>query len=387
MEHEERRPPAVLIVEDDLDTRANLQDILELDGYAAELFSSAGEVLGGADLTRYLAILLDRRLPDGCGDDLLPHLREAAPETPVILITGYADLKAAVTALRHGAVDFLPKPIDPDLLRSRLRRISEEHRMRDELAEAQRKLIESARLAAIGQTVASISHEARNELFAMDIGLEMLAEMLADRQQALKVVSRLREGRNRLHRHFEDVRSFAAPIHLERTVSSVQEIWRGAWSSLESIHRDRKASLREETGDVDLTLPVDVFRLEQVFRNLFENSLAACPDPVEISVTCSRPSGSADCILLTLRDNGPGLTPEQQRKVFDAFFTTRSDGTGLGMTIVKRIVEAHGGTISAGDEAGQGAEFHLSLPAFKRAVPPGISPASGSLPPYVAATG
>ncbi|MCA9114739.1 MAG: response regulator [Planctomycetaceae bacterium] len=375
MEQGGGRQPAVLIVEDDLDTRANLQDVLELDGYESELFSSVGEVLAAADLTGYLAILLDRRLPDGSGDELLPYLQETVPEIPVILITGYADLEAAVTALRNGAVDFLPKPIDSDLLRSRLRRIGEELRMREELAEAQRKLIESARLAAIGQTVASISHEARNELFAMDVGLEMLAEMLADRPQQLKVVGRLREGRNRLNRHFEELRSFASPIHLERTISSVREIWRSAWSSLESIRRNRDTSLKEEIGDVNLTLPVDEFRLEQVFRNLFENSLAACPDPVEISVICAQPPGCSEEILLTIRDNGPGLTPEQQQKVFDPFYTTRANGTGLGMTITKRIVEAHDGTISAVATSGRGAEFRISLPFSAEAERSGIRPA------------
>ena len=126
---------------------------------------------------------------------------------------------------------------------------------------------------------------------------------------------------------------------------------------------------------MNLTLPVDEFRLEQVFRNLFENSLAACPDPVEISVICAQPPGCSEEILLTIRDNGPGLTPEQQQKVFDPFYTTRANGTGLGMTITKRIVEAHDGTISAVATSGRGAEFRISLPFSAEAERSGIRPA------------
>lgn len=106
----------------------------------------------------------------------------------------------------------------------------------------------------------------------------------------------------------------------------------------------------------------DAGRLEQVFRNLFENSLAACTDPVRIRINCSAVhDGDQDAIAIVVRDNGPGLTPTQRERVFEAFFTTKSRGTGLGMAIVKRIVEAHGGQIIVGQST-PGAEFILTLP-------------------------
>jgi signal transduction histidine kinase len=234
--------------------------------------------------------------------------------------------------------------------------------MRKKLAEAQCKLVQSERLALIGEAIAAISHEARNELSGLSTGLALLPMILDDRDTVVEVIGHLRASEGRLHRLFEDVRSFAAPVQLQRAICDVNDLWRRAWSSLKPAWEKRDVSFGEELNGMPLELMGDAFRLEQVFRNLFENSLAACADPVAISISCSEAMGKKGWISLAVRDNGPGLNTEQKQKVFDAFFTTKASGTGLGMAIAKRIVEAHGGTITVGEEAIHGAEFVLALP-------------------------
>ena len=114
---------------------------------------------------------------------------------------------------------------------------------------------------------------------------------------------------------------------------------------------------------MDMCCQVDPFRLEQVFRNILENSLAACPDPVRIVVRCEATEiDGHPAVRVSVRDNGPGLGPEQRQRIFDPFFTTKTKGTGLGMAIAERIVEAHGGRIAVGDGPGRGAEILLTLP-------------------------
>ncbi len=113
MGNQEEYSFSVLIVEDDPDAWENQRDILKLDGYEAELACSIRDVLAQNRLDRFAVILLDRKLPDGSGDGLLPYFREFAPEIAVILITGHADVQGVVTALRHGAADFLTKPMEP----------------------------------------------------------------------------------------------------------------------------------------------------------------------------------------------------------------------------------------------------------------------------------
>src|SRR5262249_12176498 len=118
-----------------------------------------------------------------------------------------------------------------------------------------------------------------------------------------------------------------------------------------------------ETSGLDLRCPVDQFRLGQVFRNILENALAACPDPVEIKVTCVRiEMDGQPAVQIAFRDNGPGLNAEQRQRIFDPFFTTKAKGTGLGMAIARRIVEAHGGQIAVGAGTERGAEIIVTLP-------------------------
>jgi signal transduction histidine kinase len=99
----------------------------------------------------------------------------------------------------------------------------------------------------------------------------------------------------------------------------------------------------------------------QVFRNLFENSLAACTDPVEIEIAAQEIERGGRFAEIRVRDNGPGLKPEQRERVFEPFYTTKSKGTGLGMAIVRRTIDAHGGRVFVGEHR-SGAEFVIQLP-------------------------
>src|SRR6516165_3659429 len=123
----------VLVVDDDPDTRSNLCDILELDDYRIETAGTAAEVLRRSDWDRVAAILLDRRLPDGNAEELLPQLRQLAPEAAILIVTGYADLQGAIAALRQGAADYILKPINADALRASLTRIAERRRSAEEI--------------------------------------------------------------------------------------------------------------------------------------------------------------------------------------------------------------------------------------------------------------
>jgi signal transduction histidine kinase len=94
-----------------------------------------------------------------------------------------------------------------------------------------------------------------------------------------------------------------------------------------------------------------------------ENSLAACGDPAEIEIIChDAQHDGAPAVCVYVRDNGPGLTNEEKNRIFEPFFTTKSKGTGLGMAIAQRIIEAHQGNIAVGAGQHSGAEFIITLP-------------------------
>ncbi|HEV3255322.1 MAG TPA: protoglobin domain-containing protein [Gemmataceae bacterium] len=231
------------------------------------------------------------------------------------------------------------------------------------LKQAQEQALQAERLATLGQMVAGLAHESRNALQLIQASVEMLVPEVEDRPEALALVADIQAAEDRLHRLFEDIRGYAAPINLERNLYHLAKVWREAWGQLASLRSGRQVELREESGGTDLECPVDLFSLERVFRNIFENSLAACGDPVRIDIRCldARQNGRA-FLEVAVRDNGPGLAPEQREKIFQPFYTTKRHGTGLGMAIAKRIVEAHGGRIAVGDGASPGAEILIWLP-------------------------
>jgi PAS domain S-box-containing protein len=235
-----------------------------------------------------------------------------------------------------------------------------------DLNAAQERALRVERLAAIGQTVAALAHESRNALQRAQACLRLLALEVQDRPKASDYLERIEKAMAGLYRLFEDVRAVTTPSRMECAKCDLRTLWREAWEQLEGAREGRDCTLTEDVADGDLTCVCDSFRLVQVFRNLFDNALAAAPDPARITVRAApdyRDGRPAVCVSVS--DNGPGLTAEQRANVFEPFFTTKPGGMGLGLALVRRIVEAHGGTVEAVDSAG-GAVIRVTLPRGER---------------------
>lgn len=223
--------------------------------------------------------------------------------------------------------------------------------------------IEAERLAAVAQVAAGLSHESRGALQRIGASAEMLEIELEGNPGALKHVARIQQSQMHLHRLLDDVQSYAALGTLDRSPVAISETWREAWQLLLRQRRGRDAMLQEFVAVENPVLNGDRYRLVQVFRNILDNSLAAAPDPVRIQLHCEHSVlGDSPALRIVIRDNGQGLDEHQRRRIFEPFYTTKPNGTGLGMAIAQRIVEAHGGTIVVGDSWIGGAEIIIELP-------------------------
>ncbi|HWE37563.1 MAG TPA: ATP-binding protein [Isosphaeraceae bacterium] len=233
-----------------------------------------------------------------------------------------------------------------------------------EVKRAQERALQAERLAAIGEMVAGLAHEGRNAMQRSQACLEMLALADRDRPESLDLIARTQRALDDLHRTYEDVRGYASPIRLEPRPCDLRDVWREAWLHLDVARRGRAATLRDGPDSADTRCVADPFRLGQVFRNLLDNALAAGRPDAPVTVTIrAEPAvlDGQDALRAVVADDGPGLDAEGRRRVFDPFFTTKAKGTGLGMAIARRVVEAHGGRIAVGDE-GPGAVFLITLP-------------------------
>jgi PAS domain S-box-containing protein len=231
-----------------------------------------------------------------------------------------------------------------------------------DLETAQQQAVRLERLAAVGEMAAGLAHESRNILQRSQACLARLHWKLEGQVEALDLLARAETAHADLVRLYEDVRRYAAPLSMHLVPCDLAAIWREVWADLLAIG-PRDAALDEDLPEGDRTCWVDRFRLGQVFRNILENSLAACADPVRVRITCRDVElGEAPALEVHITDNGPGLSAEQRARLFEPFYTTKVKGTGLGMAIVKRIVEAHRGTVSVGNDTRPGTEIIISLP-------------------------
>lgn len=357
----EALPLNIFVIEDDVEACDNLRDILELDGHHVEFAHAAASALDSGSLAAASVILLDWKLPDATALQLLPRLAEAAPDAEVIIITGHGDFDRAVSALRQGAADYLLKPINPQALKSSLERLAHRRWLALEKHKAAEQLVQSERLAAIGEAMTGLAHESRNALQRSQAYLELLEAVVSDQPEAVELVHRIQEAQHHLHQLYEEVRQYAAPIRIEPHPCSIPELVQETWAFLKHSYTGRDVHLELNPTCDDSVCKADRFMLQQVIRNVLENSLAACADPVRIECTCRvEGEGKAARFVISIRDNGPGLNAEQRRRIFEPFYTTKTRGTGLGMTLCRRIVEAHGGQIDVGP--GPGAEIIISLP-------------------------
>jgi len=232
-----------------------------------------------------------------------------------------------------------------------------------ELKDAQEKLLQTERLAGIGQMITGLAHESRNALQRMQACLEMLALEVEDRPAAMDYVGRIQKAQDYLGQLYEEVRNYAAPIHLDRKACDLRRLWGAAWADLELTRRGRPFELLDETAGTDLTCRVDPFAFGQVFRNILDNAIDACPEGGQIAFSCEEAEEQGrPAVRLTICDSGGGVSPEQARRMFQPFFTTKTKGTGIGLAIVRRILEAHGGRIDVGKGRLPGAALVLTVP-------------------------
>ena len=360
---------SVLIVEDDDDARSNMEDILSIDGYQIETVSHCLPAINAIESRQFDSIIVDWRLPDGNGGDLINAIKRQVPDMPVVVVTGAREFDTAVTALRRGVYDFLTKPINPDALRSLLSRLVERKQHLAEIESAQEKVLSSERLAAIGQMVTGLAHESRNAFQRSHACLAELSLDLEEMPESLKLVLKVQKALDDVNQLLEEVRNYAAPIVLERRDCDLPELVRESWQQILDAKGAVDVQIEIKTGNgFPKTIRGDRNRFVQVFRNLLENAWFAMTElgTIVVSFDLAQKKQNSQMVSISFSDDGKGVDAENRDEIFAPFFTTKTKGTGLGLAICRRIVEAHNGTLFVTDAETGGAKFVVELPAIHK---------------------
>jgi two-component system sensor histidine kinase HydH len=362
--HPAPRRPRVLVVDDNRAQVENLREMLEEAGYAVPVAGSCAQAEAAAR-DGFDVALVDLRLPDGDGTELAPRLKEASPDSEVVLLTGFATLESARDAVRAGACAYLVKPVRPQELLVTLEQAMRQVRLHKEKRDLARRAAVAEKLAAVGTMTAGLSHEIRNPLNAAALQLAVLerrVQKLPLREQAplLEPLHLVRDEIRRLDHILEDFLQFARPREFSPRPVEVAPAIDRVLTLLEGDAERRGVRILREFEEVP---PVagDEERLRQVVMNLALNSLSAMPQGGWLRVSCGVPD-DREMVEILVDDSGPGVAPEIRERIFEPFYTTKAEGSGLGLPIVHAIVTQHGGSIGVEEAPEGGARFALRIP-------------------------
>lgn len=218
----------------------------------------------------------------------------------------------------------------------------------------------TAKMAALGKIMSGVAHEVKNPLNAMVLQLEMLKTKLGEEQLSvapeLKILT---DELRRLDRVVKTFLDFTRPVELRRSETDIESLIREVFTLAEPQARQNNVQLRFEANGRLPRLPLDSDLIKQALLNVVLNGCQAMPSGGMLTVT---PHAFEDHVDLEVRDEGVGIPPEAQPKVFSLFFSTKPGGTGVGLAMAFRIVQMHNGSMDFSSEPGQGTTFRVSLP-------------------------
>jgi signal transduction histidine kinase len=381
--------PRILVVDDERRAVELLVRTLRGDG-RVETAASGDEAWARLQREPCDLVISDQRMPGMTGVELFRLLAERDEHVGRVLLTGYTDLEATVDAINRGRVHaYLHKPCAPDDVRltargvlERMRLARDNARLASELAgknaelertlgslrEVQARARHAEQLAAIGRMIAMIAHDLRTPLSVIRAAGAELARgadglaAAALRDLGGEVVSEADAMERMCGELLEVTRISEGGAHL-------------AEADLDAVVAAAVAPLAELAAhagvDVDMdlaaavSLPLDADRLQRALRNLVRNACEAMPDGGLLRIVTRREGEAA---TLAVVDNGPGIPAEIADRLFEPFVTSgKRGGSGLGLAVVRKVVDDHGGSVTAGKAEGGGTAFRVRLPL----APPG----------------
>ncbi|QLA16140.1 sensor histidine kinase [Desulfolutivibrio sulfoxidireducens] len=368
-------PDRVLLVDDEVEFAALLAERLAARGLSVVVAHDAEQALrvlrGRSDPLAPAAAevdvaVLDVNLPGKSGLDILRELKAELPHVEAIMLTGAAEVGTAVAGMKLGAVDYLLKPVDVEVLVAAIRQAT--GRRAEKLAGL--RMIETGKLAAVGGLAEGVAHEINNPVNIMFHEAGWMDDLLADADIPDKeLVRELRGSIARIQTQGRRCRSITAKLlslggRIDPRPQRIRPD-RLAAAALKAAKARAKGLSVRLTSDFARDIPelfVPPAHLEQVFSHLVDNALDAMEDRGgELRITGRR---EGDAVVFVVSDTGGGISPASLPHIFDPFFSTKEvgKGSGLGLPICRGIMTTLGGDVQVESQSGQGTSVTVTLP-------------------------
>jgi signal transduction histidine kinase len=236
-----------------------------------------------------------------------------------------------------------------------------------EAAEAERDLRRQESLAAVGQATAQVAHEIRNPLGSIRLGVAMLRDNVRD-EEGLNTIDLVERGIKHLNKLVVDVAQFSRRKALEATDVDLHELISRSLELVVDKIKEKDSVVEKQLTGQRIVGHWDPDQLRQVLVNVIGNAIDASPKHAPIFIATEVVNAGGEGLLarsqarVKITDQGKGIESATLERIFEPFFSTKKRGTGLGLPIVKQIVEQHGGTIGVQTEVGKGTSFTIELP-------------------------
>lgn len=236
----------------------------------------------------------------------------------------------------------------------------------DDLVATQEQLVRSEKMAAIGELVASVVHEMRNPLSSIKLNLQIIGRSMEKDGPLAEHYQIALDQAIQLEKMFSDLLNYSKPLDLQKIPTNIANLIEKSLMQLKNellmnetrIEKGFHRKLPEIAGDPD--------KIMQVLVNVIRNAMEASGKGGELEIIADlNDSNGKTFLTVAVSDNGPGISNQHVKRVFQPFFTTKKKGTGLGLSIVRKIMDAHGGLISLDGQDGKGTTARLSFPVFR----------------------
>ncbi len=255
-------------------------------------------------------------------------------------------------------------------IESAARDITERKEAERQLKETQKQLVQAEKMAALGRFASGTAHEIKNPLGIILGGVELLERKISSEETIIEEsFERIKQTIFRADKIVKALLRFSKPSQLTKERVALSELVEEALKLIKYKSEFANIDIQEDFSDENIGIKVDVNQMEQVLFNIFQNSAEAMPNGGVIKITTDRTLESGDDAqqpygVIKIMDTGAGISEEDIGKIFEPFFTTKreSGGTGLGMPLVKTIIEDHGGEIEINSEIDKGTTVTIILP-------------------------
>ena len=354
----------VLVVEDNRRHAELITDELRDSSPATVLESveTGSEALERLRSEIFDLVVLDSRLPDTDGLELMKSMRLQGTDVPVIFVTTADSVQLAVEAMKLGAEDFVQKQegylaVLPLVIREALER----QRLRHEKTRLEQELRQAERLASLGILAAGLAHNINNRLTSLKTFFDLVPERYSDPRFREDFLQTCRIDLEKITLLVHELTRYAFGEDHPRISQTVAELVMRAIGHLDDEIHKKHIRIRTEFHDVP-RIAIDPEGMKQLFINLLKNAIQASPVGGEILVSVEMEAGDEPLLVARVRDQGPGLPAAMRERVFDPFFTTKDQGLGIGLYLCHKIAALHRGRIDVASPEGGGALFSLYLP-------------------------